>query len=316
MPSSLHQTLVDLLRHAPAIVTDRLHAAGAAAGAIESLRPLDAVLDQLERRVDLAIEVQLTGLGPLAIGLEVQLNINPAKRRSWPVYVTTLRSEACPRALLVVLTPSAAVARWAARPIDLGPCNESFRVHVIGPEQIPRVTEVEAARRSPELAVLSALAHAAADRDPGLVRVAFAGLQRLDSARRWSYGSALIHALDAATRAALEVTMTDTDTQPDQDAQPEVSRELFERAMRWGHSLWEEEQARKAAREQGRSEGRDEGRIEARREVLRHLLARAGLRLDVGEAARIDACTELARLDRWIDQAITASTVAEALAEP
>ena len=206
MPSSLHQILVDLLRHAPQLVPELLQAAGAVgtAGTVEAVRPLDAVLDQLERRVDLALEVRLAGLGPVAIGLEVQLAIVPAKLCSWPVYVTTLRSLVCPRALLVVLTPDPGVARWAAQPIDLGPGNEAFCVHVIGPEQIPRIRRVHEARRAPELAVLSALAHANADGDGELVRVALVGLEALDRGRAWSYGCVLMRALDVALQATLK----------------------------------------------------------------------------------------------------------------
>ncbi len=318
MPSSLHQTLVDLLRHAPGLGPRLLQAAGAV-GAVESVRPLDAVLDQLERRVDLAMEVHFAGLGPVAIGLEVQLTINLDKLRSWPLYLTSMRSAACPRALLAVLTPDSRVARWASQPIDLGPGNEAFRVHVIGPEQIPRVTELAEARRSPELALLSALAHANADGDPELAPVAFIGLRGLDRARAWSYGCALLRALDAPLRESLggnfEVTMTDTEaanTDTDHTSnEPDIPWDIVERAIRWGEGLEVERKRRDAAREKGL----EEGRLQGHREVLLRFLARAGLQATPEEAQRIEACTELALLDRWIDQSVTAGTVAEALAE-
>lgn len=338
MPSSLHQLLIDLLRHAPELGPSLLRATGAV-GPVESVRPLDAVLDQLERRVDLAMEVHFKELGPVAIGFEVQLTIKPEKLRTWPLYLTSLRSAACPRALLVVLTPDPRVARWAAQPIDLGPGNENFRVQVIGPEQIPRVTEIAEARRAPELALLSALAHANADGDPELVRVALLGLRSLDRARAWSYGCALLRALDPPLRGNVEVTMTDTeaasiDTEPAPN-EPDIPWEIVERAIRWGEGLELERQRREAARvqgleegrveglEQGREQGREQGleqgleqgRLQGHREVLLRFLARAGLRPSPEEAGKIEACTELARLDRWIDQSVAARTVAEALAE-
>lgn len=315
MPSSLHQTLVDLLRHAPGLVPQLL---GTAVGAV---RPLDAVLDQLERRVDLAIEVDAVGLGPVAVGVEVQLTIAAAKRRSWPVYGTTLRTARCPRALLVVLTPDPRVARWAARPIDLGPGNEAFRVHVLGPEQIPRVTDREVAGRSPELAMLSALSHADADGDPELIHVALAGLRSLDSTRARSYGSVLFKLLNTKFPGNCEVTMQDADAEVEtgesswidelEASTLEVTPEMVERAIRFSERYLEEKKRREAARKQGR----EQGLIEGRREVLDRFLARAGLRPTVEEARRIAECTELARLDRWIDQSIAATSVAEALAE-
>ena len=59
---------------------------------------------------------------------------------------------------VLVIAPSASVARWASKRRDLGGGN-SWAPHVLGPELVPVVTEVEEATRDPELAVLSALSH-------------------------------------------------------------------------------------------------------------------------------------------------------------
>jgi hypothetical protein len=101
----------------------------------------------------------LKGKPVLAIVVEVQLSRDEDKRASWPLYLTSLRSRVkCPTVLLVV-APDAAVARWCAKPIELG--HPGFRLQplVAGPEAIPVVVEPEEAERDPELAVLSALAH-------------------------------------------------------------------------------------------------------------------------------------------------------------
>jgi hypothetical protein len=65
--------------------------------------------------------------------------------------------------------------------------------------------------------------------------------------------------------------------------------------------------------DEGRSEGRTEGRLVEARAALCRVLARRGLQLSPEEQARIEACDDLAVLERWLDQAITASTAAEAL---
>lgn len=57
MPSSLHQTVIDLLRRAPDLVPQLLGLTGAAAPAAGATRLIDATLDQISRRVDLAFEV-------------------------------------------------------------------------------------------------------------------------------------------------------------------------------------------------------------------------------------------------------------------
>ncbi|MGK3987704.1 hypothetical protein WME99_31980 [Sorangium sp. So ce136] len=52
-----------------------------------------------------------------------------------------------------------------------------------------------------------------------------------------------------------------------------------------------------------------------RREVaLRRVLARRGLALSAALEAQIDGCSELATLERWLDQAVTAASAGDALA--
>ena len=74
-------------------------------------------------------------------------------------------------------------------------------------------------------------------------------------------------------------------------------------------------------RSEGRLEGRHEGRLEGRREgrltearaALRSVLTRRGLAPSAEDEAKIDACTRTATLRRWLDQAIDATSVADAL---
>jgi predicted transposase YdaD len=65
--------------------------------------------------------------------------------------------------------------------------------------------------------------------------------------------------------------------------------------------------------EKGRLEGRQEGRLAEARAALRRVLARRRFRLTSGEEACIEACADLATLERWLDQAVTAPTVSKAL---
>jgi len=59
---------------------------------------------------------------------------------------------------LLVITTDDAVARWAARAIDLGGGNR-FTPLVLGPSGTPVVENRAQARADPALAVLSAMAH-------------------------------------------------------------------------------------------------------------------------------------------------------------
>lgn len=59
---------------------------------------------------------------------------------------------------------------------------------------------------------------------------------------------------------------------------------------------------------------RERGRSEEARKALRRVLARRNLPVSPQQEARIDACTDLAVLERWHEQAITAASADEALA--
>jgi hypothetical protein len=53
--------------------------------------------------------------------------------------------------------------------------------------------------------------------------------------------------------------------------------------------------------------------LEALRSAIRKLLRKRGLAPDPGEEALLAGCTELAMLERWFDQALTAASASEAL---
>jgi hypothetical protein len=57
----------------------------------------------------------------------------------------------------------------------------------------------------------------------------------------------------------------------------------------------------------------DAGRLTEARGAQRRVLARRQLVLSQDDEARIERCTDRATLERWLDQAVTAPTVADAL---
>jgi hypothetical protein len=58
---------------------------------------------------------------------------------------------------------------------------------------------------------------------------------------------------------------------------------------------------------------RQEGRLTATRASLRRVLAGRQLTPSKDDDARIDACTDLATLERWLDRAIHAASVSDVL---
>ncbi len=65
--------------------------------------------------------------------------------------------------------------------------------------------------------------------------------------------------------------------------------------------------------QQAISEGELKGKLEGARRAVLRVLARRGLALTPEQQAQVEACGDLATLERWLDQAITAPSPGEAL---
>jgi hypothetical protein len=99
------------------------------------------------------------GRADAAVIIEVQRQISAHKRRSWPVYVTTLHARLrCP-VLLLVIVPNDSVAAWARRRIDLGHPGFALTPIVVAFRDVPEISDPGEAQRSPTLEVLSSVAH-------------------------------------------------------------------------------------------------------------------------------------------------------------
>ncbi|WP_441292130.1 hypothetical protein ACSRUE_18435 [Sorangium sp. KYC3313] len=70
---------------------------------------------------------------------------------------------------------------------------------------------------------------------------------------------------------------------------------------------------KRSSSHRGKLEGLREGELKAKRGTLLRLLARAGIVLAERESARIQACTDITTLDRWIDNVFGAKDATEVL---
>jgi hypothetical protein len=62
-----------------------------------------------------------------------------------------------------------------------------------------------------------------------------------------------------------------------------------------------------------KDKSRDEGRLAEARNAVRRVLARRKLPLSASDEARIDACSKLETLERWLDNAVDAPSTSHAL---
>jgi hypothetical protein len=223
----------------------------------------------------------------LGIVVEVQLSPDEDKRYAWPSYVVGLRARhRCPVWLLAMCREES-VARWAAKPIDLG-AGSVFRPLVVGPSGVPIVTGRTQAREDPELAVLSAIAHGRAEIQTAIqiALSAVAAAETLDAERSTLYLDLVLTSLGQAARKALE-TMD--------PAKYEYQSDFAKRYILVG-------EARGDAR--GKADGERTGRAAA---LLQQLEVRFGT-LDAATTERVQHAS-VEQLEQWVVAVLDARTL-------
>jgi hypothetical protein len=235
-------------------------------------------VDPVERRSDVAI--MLRGPGPdgphdhlMGIVVEVQRDQKERKRFTWPEYVASLRSRhECPVMLLVVC-PRQSVADWYAEPIRLG--HPGFALHplVVGPDDIPVVTEPGAVAASPTLGVLSAAAHGAGRTD--VLDALHSGLSVIDPEKAAKYIGYSLHLLaDTNGQKALETLMM---------------ADTYEYSSTWADSL----------------------RAEGEADMLLRILGAKGIDIPDGARERISRCRDVGQLAAWAEKSAAITHIDE-----
>jgi hypothetical protein len=219
----------------------------------------------------------------LGIIVEAQLGRDEDKRYSWPAYIANLRARhRCPVCLLVI-TVEDAVARWADKPIDLGP-GTRCQPWVVGPSNAPVITELGDAKDNVELAVLSAIEHGQNADIPLAARITSAAIvasSNIDAERSRLYLDLILLSLSQNVPEADESTM---------------------------NSLGFEYQSNFARRYV--AQGKAEGRVEI---ILKLLELRFGV-LTEAIQARVNGATP-AQIDAMAERLFTAKTLEETLGE-
>ncbi len=201
----------------------------------------------------------------------------------------------CPTIVLIV-APDAAVAAWATEPIDIGLGCGSLSPRVLGPAIVPEVTDMALAERETALAILSAVAHGNGPNGLEVVQAVLGALERFDREHAAVYFQIVYNALREPMRRALEALIMERQAEA-KATFPVFAQQLIDRG-----------------KVEGLREGEIKGKLEGARGVLLRLVARAGIAFSDDDRARVHACTDLATLDRWVDNVLGAKTAADVLA--
>jgi hypothetical protein len=285
MPTMAHEILVDLFKNRPSLGAELLsEVLGVALPPYTEARLTSIDLTQIqpaEYRADVVV-LLLDGDVPVSVLInEVQLGIDPRKRFTWPEYAMGSRAaHSCPVSLLII-APDPEVAAWCAEAIETGIPGFVLRPPVLGRRSVPVVTDPAEAARRPELAVLSALAHGESDVGAAVAAAVLPAIRGLDDNRARFYGDLVLISLNEAARRALEARMKGYEYQSD-FAKKYVA--------------------------QGRTEG------EAR--ALLTALRVRGIAVPEATREQILAQKDPEQLDRWLEKAVVATSLAEVLGEP
>jgi hypothetical protein len=310
MPSNEHEGFVDLVKRSPEttpmLLRDQL---GMKLPSYEQVRLEPAELNDLaptEYRADAVVTLRgADGDTPvLGVVIEVQLNRDGDKRWVWPVYLATLRARLrCP-AMLLVVCPNNRAARWCAAPVDLGHPGLVLHPLVLGPEQMPVVTDVEQARDAPELAVLSAVARGGHRDHLMILNAVAAALAATDRDRAVQYTELLLAVLPEAPRRHWEALLTAQKFEFYSDYARRMGASFEAKGRAEGEARGE---ARGEAK--GRAEGEARGKARGKAEAVLGILAARGIDVPDDARARIAACDDLDQLDIWVSGVATVTTV-------
>ena len=230
-----------------------------------SVRVVDSALDQLlpiEFRADLVLELRDAKKNiVLSVVLESQRDDDARKKFSWPVYVTVARAERKSPAVVLVIAVDADIAAWAADKIDLGLGLGVIQPLVLGPANLPVITDAVVAAQEVELAVLSAMAHGNGPQGMEVLRAAFQALRRLDPEHATVYFHIIWNVLREPLKRALEALAMEQQTEGKATFPPFI-QQFIDRGMR-----------------EGELKGLREGELKGKRETLLRLIARVGIAL-------------------------------------
>ncbi|TQS28450.1 hypothetical protein [Microbispora sp. KK1-11] len=212
----------------------------------------------------------------LAVIVEVQRDRDSDKLWSWPLYLSSLRSRLkCPVMLLVV-APDAAIARWCARPIGLGHPGMVLTPLVVGPAEVPVITDPGQVTEDLELAVLSVIHHADTPQGPEILEALLTALHNLDRDQAGMYADMVRAALPGEIWDHLEM---------------HLKTETYEYLSDWARD--------------NIAKGKAEGKAEGQAEAILTVLSARGIEVSEDISEKIRKCNDLDRLAAWLRAAAT-----------
>jgi hypothetical protein len=281
-----HELVLDLLDAQPAMTVALL-------GDVGSRIPPGSVQRVSENLTDIrpasyfADRTFIFGRGADRMGVvfEFQRGEDDEKEWVWPAYAVNLRRrERCPVVLLTLCATDQLVGKFKAE-IDIGP-GSVFRPVVLGPSQVPKVTDVERARAQPELTLLSAIAHHDFPDDEAILDALREALPRV----RPELGGLCYDYVTGRSEAARKYL-----------EEAEMATRTYQYRSEFARSYYA----------QGRAEGEAKGEAKGEANAVLTVLLARGIEVPEEAQARIDGCEDIEQLTEWARRAATAEKISE-----
>ncbi|MEN8653914.1 hypothetical protein ABCR94_25740 [Streptomyces sp. 21So2-11] len=298
MVSSSHEASHRIFQDRPELLTPVFRILGVPLSdkpSVEVLTPDATEIRPLERRVDSVLRVHPPGEDRFLLAIEAQGRRDPDKASSWTYYLAYLQAKYDMPALLLVVCQDELTAEWAAGPFRVGVKGwTALSTHplVLGPNNVPRITDPAEAALDLPLATFSAMTHG---KDPNVTAILKALVTALGRSKTRSI------------RYYAEMLEIGLGATPARD----IWRNLMNEASYFPGrgTLVEETYLR------GEADGEAKGKAEGKADSILQLLAARSVPVSDAAAQRITDCTDLNTLNRWFGRAVTAEAAEELFTE-
>ena len=284
MVSSSHEAMHRIFHHDSEMLGRTFRALGLSLPTPDTVSIISGDVTEIrlmERRIDTLVRCETLDSEAYLVAIESQRRVDEEKRYTWPYYLAFLADKYRMPVLLLVICHDRRVATWAAQPFKHGAgawAALTLRAIVVGPDNVPLITDEEQAREYVPLAVLSALTHAKEDGIGAILKTLVSALKTLDDPEE---------AFKLAEMTGSGLRELDT-----------RAAEIWKQMMAMDTSFY-----RSPFSQQLRAEG---GAV-----VLLRVLHTRGITLTDQQRARIEGCDQPDQIEEWVDRAMIATRAAE-----
>ncbi|WP_432134990.1 hypothetical protein [Streptomyces sp. bgisy154] len=293
MVTSTHEASHRIFQDHPEVLAPVFQALGLpppAKAEVTVVTPDTTEIKPLERRVDSVLKFELSEGESFLLAIEAQTKKAPDKGVNWAYYVAYLHAKFGLPVLLLAVCRKRSTATWAAGPFE---CRVSTwqsqvtRPFVLGPDTVAEITDESEVARQPALATFSAIVHSESAGIDAILNLLARGMRSFDlpTVKYWS--------------EMLEIGLDGTPAR-------ETWRELEKMVVTYfpGRGTVFEE-AYLEGQAEGEVKGEAKGQAKGQAKGILRILDLRNLPVSDDARERITTCTDLDRLDDWLDRAGT-----------